>query len=203
MVCLPLPALHPLDSERPFFSTATKGEGSDCAGTFTGPLCFQMVLFSCDTVDTQHLPRIRTLLWGSTEGRWVVCRRDGERRGEEVAEGRHGGTREEDVFGGWNFLVWIQLQHHLYPLFPCMWPLSLSLRGFLLRTPSKLYVFYLLLPPPAPAPAPHPVPYSSLPLPSPPALPALLRVPRHSRCLIFSTSECLSSLTRWDLDSSA
>lgn len=77
MVCLPLPALYPLDSERPFFSTATKAEGSDCAGTFTGPLCFQMVLFSCDTVDTQHLPRIRTLLWGSTEGRWVVCRREG------------------------------------------------------------------------------------------------------------------------------
>lgn len=74
MACLPLPVLHPLDSERPFFSVATKAEGSDCAGTFTGPLCFQMVLFSCDTVDTQHLPRIRTLLWGSPEGRWVVCR---------------------------------------------------------------------------------------------------------------------------------
>lgn len=58
MVCLPSLALHPLDSERPFFSTATKGEGSDCAGTFMSPLCFQMVLFSCDTVDIQHLPRI-------------------------------------------------------------------------------------------------------------------------------------------------
>lgn len=77
MVCLPLPALHPLDSERPFFSTATKGEGSDCASTFTGPLCFQMVLFSCDTLDTQHLPRIPTPVWGSTEGRWVVCRHEG------------------------------------------------------------------------------------------------------------------------------
>lgn len=27
MVCLPSFVLHPLDSERPFFSTATKGEG--------------------------------------------------------------------------------------------------------------------------------------------------------------------------------
>lgn len=69
---LPRPAVHPLGSERPFFSAATKAEGSDCAGAFTGPLCFQMVLFSCDTVDTQHLPRIRTLLQGSAEGRWVV-----------------------------------------------------------------------------------------------------------------------------------
>lgn len=58
IVRLSSPALHSLGSERPFFSMATKGEGSDCAGTFTSPLCFQMVLFSCDTVDTQHLPRI-------------------------------------------------------------------------------------------------------------------------------------------------
>lgn len=78
---LPRPAVHPLDSERPFFSAATKAEGSDCAGAFTDPLCFQMVLFSCDTVDTQHLPRIRTLLWGSTEGRWVVGRPEEGLRG--------------------------------------------------------------------------------------------------------------------------
>lgn len=103
---LPTPSASPtcrpsLDSERPFFSAATKAEGSDCAGAFTGPLCFQMVLFSCDTVDTQHLPRIQTLLWGSTEGGWVVGRRE-----EGVAEGRYEGTREEKILGIWN-----QLQH--------------------------------------------------------------------------------------------
>lgn len=98
MVCVPLPALAPHDSERPFFSTTTKEVGSDCGGTFTGPLCFQMVLFSCDTVDTQHLPRIRTLLWGSTEGSWVVSRREG-RRGKrgEVGRDQTGGNS-----GGWN-----------------------------------------------------------------------------------------------------
>lgn len=102
MVCLPLPALHPLDSERPFFSTATKGEGSDCAGTFTGPLCFQMVLFSCDTVDTQHLPRIRTLLWGSTEGRWMVCRREGRGGVKRQQRGGMRGPERRNILGGRN-----------------------------------------------------------------------------------------------------
>lgn len=129
MVCLPLPALHPLDSERPFFSATTKGEGSDCAGTFTGPLCFQMVLFSCDTLDIQHLPRIRTLAWGSTEGRWVVCRHE-ERGGVKG----NGGEVERDQRGGNLGAVGIcfmgigmQLRHHLsLPL-----PVFLSLKGSL------------------------------------------------------------------------
>lgn len=86
MARLPLPVLHPLDSERPFFSAATKAVGSDCAGTFTGPLCFQMVLFSCDTVDTQHLPRIRTLLLGGAQraGGWCAGVWGG---GDQVAKG--------------------------------------------------------------------------------------------------------------------
>lgn len=79
----PQPVLDPLDSERPFFSAATKGEESDCAGAFSDPLCFQMVLFSCDTVDTQHLPRIPTLLWGCTGGRGQCV----SMGGEEVAVG--------------------------------------------------------------------------------------------------------------------
>lgn len=115
MVCLPLLAPrppNPLDSERPFFSMTTKGEGSDCAGTFTGPLCFQMVLFSCDTVDTQHLPRIRTLLWGSTEGRWVVCGCEGRGR---VRRQQRAGMKgpEKRGFLGLEFSLW---ENHLPPL---------------------------------------------------------------------------------------
>lgn len=126
MVCLPLPALHPLDSERPFFSAATKGEGSDCAGAFTGPLCFQMVLFSCDTVDTQHLPRIRTLLWGSTEGRWVVCRREG--RGG--CRGRYEGTREEEIWG-LEFVFWESgFSCSSISLLPLTLPLALPLSSW-------------------------------------------------------------------------
>lgn len=96
MARLPLPVLHPLDSERPFFSAATKAVGSDCAGTFTGPLCFQMVLFSCDTVDTQHLPRIRTLLLGGAQraGGWCAGvwgrGRPGSKRGKVWRDHRGG-----------------------------------------------------------------------------------------------------------------
>lgn len=170
MVCLPLPALHPLDSERPFFSTATKGEGSDCAGTFTGPLCFQMVLFSCDTVDTQHLPRIRTLLWGSTEGRWVVCRREG-RGGVEAAEGRHEGTREEEHFGGSEFVSWES--GFSYSIILSLPPHEASRSSSVFTVVFR--VFHLPPPPPALSPSPHPVPYCYLPCP-------LLR---HSLCSLY------------------
>ena len=149
MVCLPLPALNPLDSERPFFSTATKGKGSDCAGTFTGPLCFQMVLFSCDTVDTQHLPRIWTLLWGSTEGGWRGS------RGELWRDQKVGNL------GGWNFF-YINL-HSVTAS-----SLSQSYSFFMVFCPDSFVnnvFFYLLPPPPALPPLPHPVPYSSLPCP--------------------------------------
>lgn len=103
MARLPLPVLHPLDSERPFFSAATKAVGSDCAGTFTGPLCFQMVLFSCDTVDTQHLPRIRTLLLGGAQraGGWCAGVWGG---GGQVAKGgRYGGTTGEEMLVALDF----------------------------------------------------------------------------------------------------
>ena len=81
MLFLPLPALHPLDSERPFFSAATKGAGSDCAGAFSGPLCFQMVLFSCDT-ETPNTFQESELLCGGAQraGGWCVGVR-GERGG--------------------------------------------------------------------------------------------------------------------------
>lgn len=106
MARLPLPVLHPLDSERPFFSAATKTVGSDCAGTFTGPLCFQMVLFSCDTVDTQHLPRIRTLLLGgSTEGRWGVRRRVGRGRPGNKRGGRMEGPQGRKCWWCWTLLL--------------------------------------------------------------------------------------------------
>lgn len=96
---IPRPAVHPLDSERPFFSSATKAEGSDCASAFTGPLCFQMVLFSYDTVDTQHLPRIQSLRWGSTEGRWVVGRLGRGGGGRKEVWRRYEGTEEEKILG--------------------------------------------------------------------------------------------------------
>lgn len=155
IVCHPLlaPSLlpRPLRSERPFFSTATKGQGSDCAGTFTSPLCFQMVLFSCDTVDTQHLPRIRTLLWGSAEGRWVVCRHE-ERESGEAGKQRGGNLGVEGK-------IWILLQHLLFSC-TCSLPRS-----------SVLYVSSLneLLSFAAPScsltPAPHPLLYYQHPCP--------------------------------------
>lgn len=194
MVCLPLPALHPLDSERPFFSTATKGEGSDCAGTFTGPLCFQMVLFSCDTLDTQHLPRIRTLLWGSTEGRWVVCRHEGTEGAKRQWRRDMKGPAGRKILEGWNLFYGNLDSATASSRFPFLCSESLE--------NDACFIFFAT-PPPALTPVPHPVPYCSQPLPSPPALPALPRALRHSRCLIFSTSECLSSLTQQGLDCSA
>lgn len=136
MVCLPLPTLHPLNSERPFFSMATKGKGSDFTSTFTGPLCFQMVLFSCDTVDTQHLPRIWTLLWGSIEGRWVVCGCEGTGM-KRWSWGGYEGRKEEETLGvrvrvRVSFMgIWIQLQHHLSHCLQVAFHAFSSLHSFL------------------------------------------------------------------------
>lgn len=103
MARLPLPVLHPLDSERPFFSAATKAVGSDCASTFTGPLCFQMVLFSCDTVDTQHLPRIRTLLLGGAQRAGGCCAGVWGGGGQVAKGGRYGGTTGEEMLVALHF----------------------------------------------------------------------------------------------------